>query len=346
MRFAGHQVTQLQTTAKKQKPSKQPQEENNMINQFIRQFTHLFTNRSANSLQTKTINDASQNSHSRAKTNGSSSNGFHPHNRPNGFGDMRYRDQNTGYRHNAERLLRDGHLRIAITGFNDTAINVSIMNRHDSPQLESAVSDLPCKVKMVDRRNITAGLLAAINTLDDGLPGRRGIVLITSGDTAAGQDQLQQLAKRAAEQKIGIHVICLGAKVDDITGGPRINTHSTLGYGKFWMAENADSLLAAIRDAFQGLTPAFGMHGTNEAVILLDCSETMVESYRNTTRIDLVITALQEFLKAPLVRNGFPVADNRRAQYPHLNSRRKPVSWQSSAVLEAAGSYDWSPGSH
>ena len=105
------------------------------------------------------------------------------------------------------------------------------------------------------------------------------------------------------------------------------------------MAENADSLLAAIRDAFQGLTPAFGMHGTNEAVILLDCSETMVESYRNTTRIDLVIAALQEFLKAPLVRNGLPAADNRRAQYPHLNSRRKPASWQSSAVLEAAGAY-------
>jgi len=144
-----------------------------MIKRLIQRFTHLFTNRSANSPQTKSITDAPQNSHSRAKTNGSSSNGFHSRPRPNGFGDMRYRDQNTGYRHNAERLLRDGHLRIAITGFNDTAFNVSIMNRHDSHQLESAVSDLPCKVKMVDRRNIASGLLAAINTLDDGLPGRR-----------------------------------------------------------------------------------------------------------------------------------------------------------------------------
>ncbi len=64
------------------------------------------------------------------------------------------------------------------------------------------------------------------------------------------------------------------------------------------------------------------------------------------SQLPVAIAALQEFLKAPLVRNGFPVADNRRAQYPHLNSRRKPASWQSSAVLEAAGSFDWSPGSH
>ena len=259
---------------------------------------------------------------------------------------MRYRDLNTSYWHNAERLLHDGHLRIAITGFNDTAVNVSIMNRHDSPRLALAVSDLPCKIKMVARRNIAAGLLAALNTLEDGVPGRRGIVLITSGDTAAGQSQLQQLAQKAADQKIGIHVICLGAKTDDPTGAPRINTHSMLGYGGFRMVESADQLLAAIRDAFQGLTPAFGMHGTNKAVILLDCSEAMVESYRNTTRIDLVIAALQEFLKTPLVRNGFPAADNRRAQYPHPISHRKPATWQSSAVLEAAGAYDWSPGSH
>ena len=109
------------------------------------------------------------------------------------------------------------------------------------------------------------------------------------------------------------------------------------------MVESADQLLAAIRDAFQGLTPAFGMHGTNKAVILLDCSETMVELYRNTTRIDLVIAALQEFLKTPLVRNDFPARDDRRAPYPHPFTRRKPASWQSYSTLETAGAYDWSP---
>jgi len=314
-----------------------------MIKRFIQQFTSLFTNRSANRSQTKILKDAPKNSHSPATKNGSSSNGFNSHQRTNGYGDVRFRDLNTGYRHNAERLLRDGHLQIAITGFNDTAFNVSIMNRHDSSRLALAVSDLPCKIKMVARRNIAAGLLAALNTLEDGVPGRRGILLITSGDTAAGQSQLQQLAQKAADQKIGIHVICLGAKSDDPTGAPRINTHSMLGYGGFRMVESADQLLAAIRDSFQGLTPAFGMHGTNEAVILLDCSETMVELYHNTTRIDLVIAALQEFLKAPLVRNCFPARDDRRTPYAHTVPRRKPASWQSYSTLETAGAYDWSP---
>ena len=69
---------------------------------------------------------------------------------------------------------------------------------------------------------------------------------------------------------------------------------------------NPDQLLAAIRDSFDGLTPAFGMKGTNKAVILVDCSETMVEAYRNTTRIEMVIASLQEFLLAPLIRS-YPV---------------------------------------
>ena len=322
-----------------------------MIKRFIQQFTHLFANRSANSPQTQNLNDAPQNPHGRAKEIGSFSNGFHSHHRPNGFGDMRDCGLNTGYRHNAERLLRDGHLRIGITGFNDTAFDVSIMSRHDSPRLAQAVSDLPCNVKMVAHRNIAAGLHAAINSLDDGVPGRRGIVLITSGDASAGQSELQILAEKAARLKIGIHVICLGAKTDDLTGGPRINTHSTLGYGKFWMAGNADSLLAAIRDVFQGLTPAFGMRGTNKAILLLDCSETMVEAYRETTRINLVIAALEEFLKAPLVRNELSVKDARQASLGRRLLHRKPASWQSnsaasnSAVAATAFS-DWSPGSH
>jgi hypothetical protein len=318
-----------------------------MITRFIQQFSRLFTKRGANNSQTKILNDAPQSSLSPATKNRSSSNGFRSPHRPNGFGDGRSRDLNTGYRHNAEQLLRDGHLRMAITGFNDAAFNVSNMNRHDSPRLALAISDLPCKVKMVAHRNIAAGLLAASNTLEDGLPGRRGIVLITSGDATIGGSQLQRLAQNAAEKKIGIHVIYLGAKSNDPTGAPRINTHSILGYGGFRMVENADQLLAAIRDSFQGLTPAFGMHGTNKAVILVDCSETMVEMYHNTTRIDLVISALQEFLKAPLVRSVCPVRDDHRAPRAQAVLRRKPAAhWQSSATLEAVASYDWSPGSH
>jgi hypothetical protein len=87
------------------------------------------------------------------------------------------------------------------------------------------------------------------------------------------------------------------------------------------MAESADQLSAAIRDAFQGLTPAFGMRGTNKAVILLDCSETMVEAYCDATRIDMVISALGEFLEAPLVRNCSSEKDNRSASCLHAVSR-------------------------
>lgn len=217
------------------------------------------------------------------------------------------------------------------------------MSRHDSQRLSLAVSDLPCKIKMVARRNIATGLLSAIKTLDDADPGRRGIVLITSGNAHDGEALLQELAEKAAEQKIGIHVICLDAKADDPTDAPRINTHRALGYGDFHRVENAEQLLAAIRDAFRGLTPAFGMRGTNKGVVLLDCSEAMVAPYCNTTRIDLVITALQEFLKAPLVRNYLPARGDRSSSCVHPFSRRKPTSWQSSATVGAAGAYDWSP---
>lgn len=317
-----------------------------MIKRLIQEFTHLFSNRNANFPQTKRLKTAPQNSEIATAKNGSASSGSHPHDRPNRFGNIRSRDQNTGFRHNAERLLRDGHLRIAIAGFNDTAFNISIMNRHDSAQIALAVSDLPCRVKMVDRRNIAGGLNAAMNILDDGLAGRRGIVLITSGDNAVGQDQLQHLAGLAAERKIGIDVICLGAKPNELSNVSRINTHSTLGYGKFWMAENEDSLLAAIRDAFHGLTPAFGMRGTNKAVILLDCSETMVAAYRDTTRIDMVISALGTFLEAPLVRAGdVATAEARQTIGFRPKMSRKPVSWQSHGKLAAAGASDWSPGS-
>ncbi len=208
--------------------------------------------------------------------------------------------------HNATRLLQDGHLQIGISGFHDTAFNVSVLSRHDAPQLAAAISDLPCRVKMVAERNIADGLLAALHTLDTSDPGRRGIVLVTTGDSSKRETWTRELAEMAARQRIGIHVICLGPKPDDPTCGPRINTKNALGYGGFRIAETQDQLLAAIRDSLDGLTPAFGMRGTNKAVILLDCSETLVESYRNTTRIEMVMAALQEFLKAPLV-SSFPI---------------------------------------
>jgi hypothetical protein len=253
------------------------------------------------------------------------------------------RRDKASFHHSATQLLRDGHLQIGITGFNDSAFNVSIMGRHDAPHLAAAISDLPCRVKMVADRNIADGLLLALRALDTSDAGRRGIVLVTSGDSSIKREWIRELAETAAQPRIGIDVICLGPKADDPTCGPRINTKDTLGYGGFRLVETADQLLAAIRDSFDGLTPAFGMKGTNKAVILLDCSEVMVEAYRNTTRIDLVITCLKEFLNDPLIRNCSNQKDNRNGFGRRPFSQRKPISWRSPAALEAADSCEWSP---
>ena len=177
---------------------------------------------------------------------------------------------------------------------------------------------------MVSRRNIAIALRSAISTLDDTHPGRRGIVLITSGDDSVGQAELQQLAERAARKRIGIHVVCLGAKAEDATCGPRINTKNSLGYGSFKLVQSQQELLSAIRDAFDGLTPAFGMRGTNKSMILVDCCETMVESHRNTTRIEMVVGALQEFLKNPLLRS-YPVERVRNGAFTSTTTELRPA---------------------
>jgi hypothetical protein len=169
--------------------------------------------------------------------------------------------------------------------------------------------------------------------MTDAGPGRRGIVLITSGDAPEQQALLQYAAARAAAKRIAIHVICLGVKSGDVTGGPRINTKIILGYGGFHWADTQAQLMATIRESFEGLTPAFGMMGTNKAVILLDCSEAMVEAYRGTTRIEMVMTAIRDFLQAPLVRDHSVehydygrIQSDRSSKSCHSFSRRFEVS--------------------
>lgn len=276
-----------------------------MIKRFIHRITRWFANRTTTTPGNPGLNGISNLTGNAVRNTGSSMN--EPYSQHNRFhrplnGELNHRKSDTGYHHSASRLLRDGHLRVAIQGFNDTAFDVSLMSRHDCPALAQAVADLPCKIKMVSRRNIAAALRSAISILDDAHPGRRGIVLITSGDDSVGQAQLQQLAEKAARKRIGIHLVCLGAKDDDATCGPRINTKNSLGYGSFRMVQSQQELLSAIRDAFDGLAPAFGMRGTNKGMILVDCSETMVELYRNTTRIEMIVVTLNEFLKNPLIR--------------------------------------------
>jgi hypothetical protein len=197
---------------------------------------------------------------------------------------------------------------------------------------------------MVAERNIANGLLSALRALDTSEAGRRGIVIVTSGDSSMNRAWVRELAETAAHRRIGIHVICLGPKADYPTGGPRINTKYNLGYGGFRVVETAHQLLAALRASFDGLTPAFGMRGTNRAVILLDCSETMVESYGNTTRIEMVMASLQEFLGAPLIRNYpfQPMTSNR--YYDKLLPRSAPSVGRATSAFAAPGTRQWTPG--
>lgn len=270
---------------------------------------------------------------------------FHnPHHGINGHYHPQRRDELVCH-HNASRLLSDGRLQIGITGFHDTAFTIQILGRHDSRELAEAVADLPCRAKMVADRNITEGLERASERLSGSGPGRRGILLITSGDTSVKHAWLQEVAERASAKRIGIHVICLGAKAEDLTCGPQINTKASLGYGGFHVADTQAQLLTAIRDSFEGLIPAFGMTGTNKAVILLDCSETMVESYHGTTRTEMVISSIQEFLNAPLCRNQ-PVTEknNRRHNGRSLRSTTL-LPRSSSPSFSRDGAYEWAPGS-
>ncbi len=219
--------------------------------------------------------------------------------------------ENRGHRHvqtpglsighqTAARLLRDGRLLIGITGFHDTAFTVSILTRHDSSDLAAAIVDLPCRTKMVPHRNILEGVERALTILSDTGPGRRGLILITSGDSPEKQALLDQTTAAAAAKRICIHVICLGVKPGDPTGGPRVNTKDELGYGGCHWVTTEAQLAIALRYSLEGLTPAFGMIGTNKAVFVLDCSEVMVEAYRGTTRIEMVVTAIRDLVQAPL----------------------------------------------
>ena len=156
---------------------------------------------------------------------------------------------------------------------------------------------------------------------------------------------LQDLAEQAVARRIGIHVICFGCKPGEVVGEPRISTKSRLGYGGFHRAVTQAQLSAAIRDSFEGLMPAFGMRGRNRVVILLDCSETMVESCQGTTRIEMVISSIQEFLKAPLGHNQ-PVTEKYNCRHnvrPSSNTHLLPSFCTPSFSRD--GAYDWAPGS-
>ncbi len=106
-----------------------------MINRLIQQFARLF---SRGSVRQTEITNLSAPARPLRKSVQYGANRAYPRQRPNRNGSFQNHASGDGYRHNAERLLRDGHLRIAITGFNDTTFDVSVMGRHDAPDLRSS----------------------------------------------------------------------------------------------------------------------------------------------------------------------------------------------------------------
>ena len=325
-----------------------------MLNRIVQGITQLLRNRrtstrngdSNHSTEPKPTRDA-MGGEAEKQTNRSAPVSAAPlaDSRRNGNGPSHRWDRNEPGYHQNSRLLRDGRLQIGITGFNDTAFTVKILARHDSPELAAAIADLPCRAKMVAERNLVAGLEKALAMLDDRDPGRKSIVLITSGDSSTQHASLQDLAEQAVARRIGIHVICFGSKPGDGVGEPRISTKSRLGYGGFHWADTQAQLSAAIRSSVEGLLPAFGMRGRNRVVILLDCSETMVESYQGTTRIEMVISSIQEFLNAPFGRNE-PVTEKYNCRHNVRAGRNTHLQPRfSSPSFSRDGAYDWAPGS-
>jgi hypothetical protein len=222
------------------------------------------------------------------------------HNSRHDFRASRHRDDSR----NAAELLRDGHLRIALAGFNVSGFTISPFTRSTDLHLAGQISDLPTQVKMIPHRNVGAGLQTSLQMLSRSPQGRTGILLLTSGEPTMNSGLARALVQTAIEWETGIHIIELSNETHGRSVLASLSTRPSLGYGRFRSVTTSDELNEAVRGALDGLAPARGMLGINSAVILTDCSEKMVESFQKTTRIEMIATALQEYLRNPLLRSS------------------------------------------
>lgn len=205
---------------------------------------------------------------------------------------------------NAEELLRDGHLRIALAGFNSRGFTISPFARSTDPRLTEQVANLPTQIKMVPHHNVGAGLQASLQMLSRSPAGRTGIVILTSDEPTTTPTLARQLVQTAIKWKTAIHAIQI---TDDLAESgilAGLSTRSTLGYGGFHNVTPDDELIEIFRNELNGLTPARGMMGVNSVLFLVDCSERMVESFGGSTRIEMVASALQQYLHNPFLRRN------------------------------------------
>lgn len=205
---------------------------------------------------------------------------------------------------NAEELLREGHLRIGLVGFNRGGFVVDACARWDDAGLAKEIANLAIQVKMVPHRDIAGGLRVALQMLSRSPQGRSGIVVLTSGQPTMNSALATELVQTAIKWRTGVHVIQIGRCEERTQALANLTTRSVLVYGQFRKAGTRDDLLEAIRGALDGVSPARAMTGINSAVILVDCSEQMVESFQGTTRIEMVEAALKEYLQNPLIRES------------------------------------------
>ena len=202
----------------------------------------------------------------------------------------------------AEELLRDGHLRIALAGFNTCGLTINPFNIATNARLMEQASDLPTHIKMVAHPNVAAGLRISLQMLSRSPRGRTGILILSSGAPMMNSALGRELVQTAVKWRTAVHTIQIGHEDKNHHVLSGLATRSALGYGQFRKVTSQDDLLEAIRGALDSLAPARGMVGINSVVVLSDVSEKMVESFQGTTRIEMVAVALQEYLRNPLIR--------------------------------------------
>jgi hypothetical protein len=206
----------------------------------------------------------------------------------------------------ARELHREGHLQIAVIGFNATSFPMKRWCRPNAPQLAARIEEFPDRVRSgaKQERNVAAAMSMGIDLLAEWPEGRRGLVLLSAGDPSSKPAWAAELAIAAANERIGVHVIHIGERATDLTVLPQLATKGRLRYGSFRSVATREALLEALRGAFDGLLPARSMRGNNSAVLLLDASLVMLESFGGSSRIEIAAAALREYLQNPFERTN------------------------------------------
>ena len=102
----------------------------------------------------------------------------------------------------AEELLRDGHLRIALAGFNTCGLTINPFNIATNARLMEQASDLPTHIKMVAHPNVAAGLRISLQMLSRSPRGRTGILILSSGDVYKRQQLSYGCAKEQKKKPV------------------------------------------------------------------------------------------------------------------------------------------------